>query len=384
MRRLLLLASAIVFVDTMFYAAIAPLLPHLQSEFELSKAGAGVLTGSYAAGTLIAALPGGWLAVRIGVRPTVMLGLGLMSVSSVAFALANNIVVLDVARFVEGVGGAFSWAAALAWLINAGPAERRGELIGTALGAAIVGALFGPALGGAADALGRGPVFATVALAGLGLMYWAAKTPAPAATERPSFAALGASLRDSRVRMGGWLVLLLGLIGGTIGVLVPLRMDDLGAGAAVIATAFLVSALLEAIVAPVSGRASDRRGRLGPSRLGLIAGGIATVVLTMPDASWVMFAVVVLAEPAIGILWSPAMAMLSDGAELIGLNQALAAGLTNLTWGLGQMAGSVGGAKAGDSFGDTSAYLTLTILCIGTLAVLARRTPLVRMLERPT
>jgi MFS family permease len=381
MRRLLILASAIVFVDTMFYAAIAPLLPHLQSEFELSKAGAGVLTGSYAAGTLLASLPGGWLAVRIGVRPTVMIGLGLMSASSVAFALAHDIVILDIARFVEGVGGALSWAAALAWLINAGPADRRGELIGTALGAAIVGALFGPVLGGAADSVGRGPVFAVVALSGLGLMYWAASTPAPAATERASFAEFGGALRDSRIRMGGWLVLLLGLIGGTIGVLVPLRMDDLGATAVAIAAAFLLSALLEAMVAPLSGRASDRRGRLGPSRVGLIAGFVATIALMLPGAAWVMFAVVVLAEPAIGILWSPAMAMLSDGAEGIGLNQALAAGLTNLTWGLGQMAGSVAGAEAGESFGDTSAYATLAVLCLLTLGLLARRSALVRTLE---
>ena len=41
-------------------------------------------------------------------------------------------------------------------------------------------------------------------------------------------------------------------------------MDELGAGAAVIAGCFLVAAGLEAIVAPVAGRISDRRGRLAP------------------------------------------------------------------------------------------------------------------------
>src|SRR5688500_3210391 len=49
MRRLLLLVSAIVFVDTMFYAAITPLLPRYSEELGLSKSAAGVLTAAYPA-----------------------------------------------------------------------------------------------------------------------------------------------------------------------------------------------------------------------------------------------------------------------------------------------------------------------------------------------
>ena len=42
MRRLLLLTGAIVFVDTMFFAALTPLLPHYVDELDMSKASAGV------------------------------------------------------------------------------------------------------------------------------------------------------------------------------------------------------------------------------------------------------------------------------------------------------------------------------------------------------
>ncbi len=45
-RRLLLLVSAIVLVDTMFFAAITPLLPYYVDQLELSKAGAGVLAAA--------------------------------------------------------------------------------------------------------------------------------------------------------------------------------------------------------------------------------------------------------------------------------------------------------------------------------------------------
>jgi hypothetical protein len=40
MRRLLLLASTVVLVDTSFYAAITPLLPELTQQFGLTKTGA--------------------------------------------------------------------------------------------------------------------------------------------------------------------------------------------------------------------------------------------------------------------------------------------------------------------------------------------------------
>ena len=53
MRRLLLLVGAIVFVDTMFYAALSPLLPEYADDHDLSKAGAGFLQAAYPLGALI-------------------------------------------------------------------------------------------------------------------------------------------------------------------------------------------------------------------------------------------------------------------------------------------------------------------------------------------
>ena len=50
MRRLFLLVAAVVLVDTMFFAAVSPLLPEYADEFGLSKTGAGVLAAAYPAG----------------------------------------------------------------------------------------------------------------------------------------------------------------------------------------------------------------------------------------------------------------------------------------------------------------------------------------------
>ena len=127
MRRLLLLASAIVFVDTLFFAAISPLLPSFSDEFGLSKGGAGVLLAAYPAGTFIGALPGGWIAARAGVQADGAARARADERLEPRVRLRPERAVLDVARFVQGIGGAFSWAGALGWLIGAAPRERRGR-----------------------------------------------------------------------------------------------------------------------------------------------------------------------------------------------------------------------------------------------------------------
>src|SRR4051812_10213959 len=230
MRRLLYLASAIVFLDTVFYAAIVPLLPTYAADFHPSKAGAGVLAAAYPAGTLIGALPGGWLAARIGVRPTVALGLSTLIASSLAFAFAPSIAALDVARFVQGLGGAATWAGAVGWLIGAAPRERRGELIGSAMAAAIVGALCGPVLGGAAAAAGPELVFSCVGVAGAGLLAWALRTPAPEAGPRTTLRMGVGGVGGPPVAVGVWVIALGRLLYRTLGGVAPPRGRGLGGG----------------------------------------------------------------------------------------------------------------------------------------------------------
>jgi MFS family permease len=379
MRRLVAFVCLIVFVDTMFYAAITPLLPELSDRYDLSKSAAGILAAAYPAGTFLGSLPGGWMASRIGTRPTVLAGLGLLVAASVTFAFADSVVVLDVARFAQGLGGAASWAGAFGWLIGAAPRERRGELIGTALAAAVGGALFGPVLGAAADAIGQAPVFGAVAAAGVGMMVWAWRMPAAQPGAATSFRMLIRSLGDRRVAAGMWLTTLPSVLFGTVTVLGPLRLDELGAGTALIAVAFLGGAALEASLAPVMGRLSDRRGRLVPAVIGVAGGAVTMAVLPWPSSTWLLAALIILAGPAIGILYTPAMAMLSDGAEAFGIAQGFAFALTNLAWGTGQAIGDAGSARLADATNDHVPYLILAAVSAATLAglvrELARRTP---------
>ena len=372
MRRLLLLACAIVFVDTTFFAAMTPLLPHFEDQYDLTKTGAGVLAAAYPAGTFLGALPFGYLAAKWGVRAVALFGLVLMSLSSFAFAFADSIVMLDVARFVQGLAGAASWAGAMAWVASAAPRDRRGEMIGTTMGAAIAGALAGPALGALAEGVGIEPTFSAIGILGFALAA-VALTMEPAAAEGTSTPReLLAALRDSRISGGMWLIAVPGLIFGTIGVLAPLRLDDLGVGATMIGAAWLCASLFEVGVSPLVGRISDRRGRLYPCMIGLAAVTVVMLLFPWPDKSWALIALVIFASPLIGTLWAPSMAMLSDGAEALGIAQGLAFALSNLGWSIGHTACSAASARLADATSDTVPYLLLSGLCLASFLVLAR------------
>ncbi len=372
-RRVLVLVSAIAFLDVCFYSAITPLLPSYVAELHLTKSQAGALSGAYALGTLLLSLPAGWLAARRGARPTLILGLGLLAAASLAFALGTSFAVLASARFVQGVGGAASWAAGLAWLVEIAPRERRGQMMGTALGTGIAGAMGGPVLGVLAHVLTPRLVFSTVAVVGVGLAAVVLLTPAGG--DPPPTGDLRAALRERRVLAGAWLTTLPTLFFGTFGVLVPLKLDALGASASGIAAVFLLAAAAEAAVSPLVGRISDRHGRLLPFRVGLVGLLAACLLLPWPSRPWVLGAVVVASAAVSGMLLTPASTLLSEGAEHAGLAQGLVFGLFNLAWAVGQVIGSAGGARLADATSDTVPYLVIAGLTVVTLIPLSARRP---------
>ncbi len=371
MRRLVLLASAIVLVDTMFYAVVAPLLPTYADELGLSDAQAGVLAGAYPAGTLLGSLPAGWLAARFGARDTVLAGLALLSAASLAFGFGEHVLVLDVARFVQGVGGACTWAGALTWLIVRAPADRRGELIGTALGAAIAGSIGGPVVGAVAEALGPRLVFGLVVVVAAVLAGWALRTEPAGTQEVQGVGDVVRALRDRDVAVSMWLVALPAAAFGAISVIGALRLDHLGAGAAAVAATFLVAAAVEATLSPLVGRLSDRRGRMVPIRAGLVASAAVMVLFTLPRHALVLALVMVAVSAALALFWAPSMAMLSDAADATGLHLGLGFALTNLAWAAGQMAGSAGGGALADAAGEAVAPLVVAALALATLGLLA-------------
>jgi MFS family permease len=348
MRRLLVIASTMILFDVAFYSAIAPLLPDYVDALGLSKAEAGILSAAYAAGTLLASLPAGLLATRAGPRRTVLAGLALLGLSSVVFGFGRDVVLLDAARFSQGVAGALIWSGALTWLITMTPPERRGSVIGTALGTAVAGALIGPALGALAAEIGTEAVFSAVlAISGVfGVLAW--RTPESALPERQSIGQVAAAISTRPVLVATTFVAVPSLMFGVGEVLVPLRIDNLDGGYAVIAGAFIVGAGIEAALAPLSGRYSDRVGRRRPFVTGLAIAALGMLGIGAGQDVGVVVAGLLIASLGAGLCFAPALTMLTETTESGPLQEGLAAGLSNMAWATGQVVGGIaGGAVAG-------------------------------------
>jgi MFS family permease len=372
-RRLLALSCAIVLVDTIFYAALTPLVPLFEEEFGLSKSAVGILSGAYGAGVLVGSVPGGYLASRSGVKITALVGLILMSVTSVMFALVDTTWLLVAVRFAAGIGSTLSWVAAFTWLVDRAPEERRAEMIGVMVSAAVVGALLGPVLGSVAATVGLLPAFAFVAIVGGVIAVWAALEQAPVSSGDISLLPALRTVRQPLLLTSLCFIGLSPLLFSALAVLVPLELNGLGWGAAAVGTVFLVSAIFEAFIHPLLGRWSDRSGYRPPIFVGLLTSIGILLLLTWVGNPWLIGLLVVLAGGAFNATLVPGTALFSRDTEKAGMERAVTFAITNFAWATGYAVGAPLGGFLADLRGDALSYLTLTVVCLSTIVLLHRK-----------
>ncbi|WP_194745018.1 TCR/Tet family MFS transporter [Thermaurantiacus tibetensis] len=151
-RRALLFIVLLVWIDTLSFGLVIPVLPNLVmtlGRVSLSEASAigGWLVMSFALAQFLASPILGGLSDRFGRRPVLLVSSAGHAVAFLIAAFAPNLLVLLLGRIISGATGA-SYSTAYAYIADVTPPERRAQnfgLVGVAFG---LGFMAGPALGG--------------------------------------------------------------------------------------------------------------------------------------------------------------------------------------------------------------------------------------------
>jgi MFS family permease len=108
-------------------------------------------------------------------------------------------------------------------------------------------------------------------------------------------------------------------------------------------------------------------------RIALVAGVLVSIGLATGPRPLLYVPLIVVAELAYGVLFTPAFAMIADAAEEVGLVQGMAFGLMNAAWALGALAGPAAGGAIAGATGDTAPFLLAAALCGATLLAVRGR-----------
>jgi multidrug resistance protein len=164
------LLALIMVVNALSYATIIPLLYPYSARFGITPLGMSFLLTSFSIAQFLATPILGRLSDRFGRKPLLLFSLAGTALSLAVFAMAQNVLMLFIARILDGVsGGNISIAQAV--ISDSTKGEERAKSFGM-LGAAFgVGFLCGPAIGGLLSQYGMTtPFWVSSALAAIGVV----------------------------------------------------------------------------------------------------------------------------------------------------------------------------------------------------------------------
>jgi MFS family permease len=151
---------------------LVAILPLYAAGFGVGYGLVGFATSAAAIGTLLTDVPAGALLGRVGLRPAMIAGSGLVAVSNLGLLWSEQFPSLVLLRVLAGIGTALWALSRHAYIAEAIPVAQRGQALSTFGGINRLGVFAGPAIGGIlTDLAGINATFAlTAALAALALL----------------------------------------------------------------------------------------------------------------------------------------------------------------------------------------------------------------------
>lgn len=353
---------------------ISPILPQIGRELGIRDAALGTLVSAYSLMVGVFAILAGPVSDKIGRRRILLLGTATMTVALLLHAFVVGYVSFLAVRVFAGMAGGVLSGAAVSYIGDYFPYNRRGWATGWVMSGAAFGQIIGIPLGIvlAGEWGFRAPfaIFAATMAATVLLLFFKVPQPPVRRTEgrlsaRRAAADYLAMLRRPEVAWAAaaFFVMFLGV--SVFVVYLPTWLErDVGATSNQIALMFFLGGIANVITGPRAGHLSDRIGRKGIILLACI--GLSIVMVATPfvvTSLWVAYPVFFLTMMLVAMRVSPFSALLTALVK-----DERRGSLMSLTVALGQVGFALGGAVAGPLFAEVG-YTSNALL--GAVFVLA-------------
>lgn len=313
--------ALVAFCVALGFGIVVPAVPLFALEFGVGTTAAGAVVSAFALMRLLSGLAGGRLVDRVGERAALLVGLGVVAVSSLLAGLSVSYPQLLVLRGIGGIGSAVFTISATSLLLRVAAAAQRGQTQSIYRGGFLVGGIIGPAFGGAVLAVSiRAPFFLYAGTLLLAMLVAATLLPAPpprardapVTPEQPRVALSAALARPAyQAALAGNFATGFSVLGVRSTVVPLLVVQGLGLGPGWIGAAFTLAALVQGVLLLPAGRAVDQVGR----RPTLVVGGLVTATALVGLAA---------ATGPVSLLL--AMTVFAAGASLLGVAPAAIVG----------------------------------------------------------
>jgi MFS transporter, ACDE family, multidrug resistance protein len=373
---LIIILGFVAFVTSFGAHVVAVNLPAYAAQVGVGVAMIGLLIAAYDAAEVVAKPLFGAIADRRGMKQTMLAGLALFTIASLAYLWVDPRLLLLI-RFLQGVGAAALSAVSLA-LVGTYVVERRGRAYGIYNGIKGAGYVVSPIIGGAII-LKADFAMIFVAAAAIGTLAFVLSLclPKPKSDTKPDLdddddgiglAGLLAVFRQST--LWPWYIVTvvnMFFVGILFGFL-PVRVYALGYGPlinGVILTAVSASYLL---IQPLAGAIADRVNPALTIRVGLFLAG-ACVILTPFVTGWLLFVVAILAGIGVGTVWTNTDALVSQQARAGKLGATM--GVAGTFKEIGDMLGPLFIGIVSQAFGLTVGFVACGVLGLLALGLIA-------------
>jgi DHA1 family tetracycline resistance protein-like MFS transporter len=362
-----------IFVNLVGFGIIVPLLPFYAETFGASPLAVGLLFAVFSLAQLLAAPVLGVLSDRYGRRPVLILSLAGTVVSFVMMANAQTLLMLFVARTVDGLSGG-NISTARAYVADITEPQDRSRVYGM-LGAAFgLGFILGPALSAIFARISyTAPIWAAAAITLVAMLlaiFWLPETVhrTAAGTGAPFRHLVGLMRRSNLRRVLAidfvyWLSF--AVFQTTFALFVARRFGfDAPQTGYFFAGFGLLGALVQVtLIRPVVGRLGDK----GTFMVGLALAAAGLVAATLTDSVPLFALALVPLAFGIGFGHPTMSSMVSRAAR--GDEQGRVQGAASAVESLGRTIGPVWGSASLQRYGEAAPYITAAVFLVMTLVL---------------